>query len=212
MKRRMLAMLLTLVMMFALVSCGSDNATGTSSEAGDSNAASVSVSSTSSGDSETPDGGTSEDGSTFKIGYNYFGSASYTLLTLANHSGDTLSVLGSEYIASDDKFSLEQLVTDVENMIAAGCDGLILWLPTDTLYVTVSEMCEQAQIPFVLNDKLPMDEEIIAQISANPYFVGAFGVKNEQYGVALANYVLEQGGMTVLLPALLWAMCLIRSG
>lgn len=67
MKRRMLAMLLTLVMMFALVSCGSDNATGTSSEAGDSNAASVSVSSTSSGDSETPDGGTSRTGPLLKL-------------------------------------------------------------------------------------------------------------------------------------------------
>lgn len=194
MKKRMLALLMALVMIFALAACGDSAGDTQSSAPASSNAGN-------SGDSiNTPSGGDSSE-KTFKIGYNYFGSASYTLLTLANHSGDTLKLLGDEYIASDNEFSLEQLVTDVENMISAGCDGLVLWLPTDTLYLTVTEMCKEAQIPFVLNDKLPMDDAIIAQISENPYFVGAVGVKNAQYGVALANYVLSQG----------WEDCIISS-
>ena len=186
--KKILAMLLAAAMVVSLAACGSSSSSTDDSD----------ISADASSDSEEEE---EVVGSTFTIGYNYFGSASYTLLTLANHSGDTLEVLGDEYIASDDNFSLEQLVTDVENMIAAGVDGLILWLPTDTLYLTVTEMCEEAGIPFVLNDKLPMDEDIIAEISENPYFVGAFGVENAQYGVALAEFVLEQG----------WTTCIITS-
>jgi ribose transport system substrate-binding protein len=186
--------MVALSMMVGLAACGSSAGGGSGATTAATTAAATEAPAPA---GEAPAGASP----TFKIGYNYFGSASYTLMTLANNSGDTLKALDVEYIASDDKFSLEQLVTDVENMIAAGCDGLVLWLPTDTLYATVTEMCKEAQVPFVLNDKLPMDESLIAQISENPYFVGAFGVKNAQYGVALANYVLEQG----------WKACFITS-
>lgn len=198
MMKRLLALLMALAMMFTLVACGAGTAeeTAAPAEASTPEAAADTAEETAEepAEEESP-------AKTFKIGYNYFGSASYTLLTLANHSGDTLELLDMEYVASDNSFSLEELVTDVENMINAGCDGLVLWLPTDTLYLQVTEMCKEAEIPFVLNDKLPMDESLIEQISANPYFCGAAGVANPQYGVALANFVLDQG----------WTSCIISS-
>lgn len=187
--KKIIASLLALTMAFGLTACAVPAATGTAQAPEEPAAEAVQA--------ETAETA----GDTLKIGYNYFGSASYTLMTLANHSGDALKILGDEYVASDDKFSLEQLVTDVENMISAGCDGLVLWLPTDTLYLQVAKMCEDAKIPFVLNDKLPMDESIIEEISKNPYFVGAFGVKNPQYGYALADYAVAQG----------WKTCIITS-
>lgn len=194
MKKRTLALLMALVMMFTLVACGGSGDTPSSNEPAPSSSAPSS-------NEPAPSSSAPAEVETFKIGYNYFGSASYTLLTLANHSGDTLELLDCEYIASDNSFSLEELVTDVENMINAGCDGLVLWLPTDTLYLQVTQMCADAGIPFVLNDKLPMDQAIVDQISQNPYFCGAVGVANKQYGVALANYVVAQG----------WDSCIISS-
>ena len=48
-----------------------------------------------------------------------------------------------------DNASLDQLVTDVENMINAGVDGLVLWIPNDSLYLSVADLCENAGVPFV---------------------------------------------------------------
>ena len=193
--KKRLSITLCFVLCFSLFAACSNN----SSESNESKASATS-------ESEPVETTDSEEGEVdssgqYTIGYNYFGSASYTLLTLANHSQITIEALGDTAVSADNQFSLEQLVQDVENMIAAGVDGMVLWLPTDTLYLTVTQMCADAGIPFVLNDKLPMDDEVAEQIKDNPYFVGAFGVENAQYGEEIANYVLDQG----------WTTCIITS-
>jgi ABC-type sugar transport system substrate-binding protein len=137
----------------------------------------------------------------YTIGYNYFGSGSYTLLTLAHHSQVPIDAFGDKAKAMDDQFSVEQLVQDVENMIASGVNGLVLWLPQDTLYLKVTQMCQAAKIPFVINDKMPLDDKIASEIKKNPYFVGAFGVDNSQYGREIANYVAKKG----------WKKCIVTS-
>lgn len=66
-----------------------------------------------------------------KIGYNYFGTGGYSLAALANQSQIVLDACGVESVAADDQFSVETLVTDIENMISSGCDGIAIWLPAE---------------------------------------------------------------------------------
>lgn len=136
---------------------------------------------------------------TYKIGYNYFGSGSYALLTLANNSKLVIDAFGNEAMAMDDEFNVEKIVQDIENMISSGVDGLIIWLPAESLYLTVADMCKEAKIPFVLNDKIPSDPEIIKALHENEYFAGAIAPANAVYGEMLANYALDQG----------WTKCFI---
>ena len=139
-----------------------------------------------------------EAGDSFTVGYNFFGSGSYALLSLANNSDYCIQYMGDTPMGRDDNFQVEQIIADVENMINAGCDGLLIWLPAEDLYPTISEICEKNETPFVLNDKIPTNPDILATLEANPYYVGAIGPANAIYGEAIADYAIEQGYKTVL--------------
>lgn len=140
-------------------------------------------------------------GDTFKIGYNYFGTGAYALAALANQSQVVLDIFGDESVASDDQFSVDQIIADIENMIAAGCDGLIIWLPSDALYETAAQMCQDAGVYFVLNDKVPSSESIKEKLLSNPYFAGACAPANSAYGELIAEYALAQGWKTCITTA-----------
>ena len=139
---------------------------------------------------------------TYKIGYNYYGPGAYSITTLANNQEYVIQCFGSESQSVSDDFQVDKIVQDIENMISAGCDGLIVWLPADNLYQTVINMCEEAQIPYVFADKVPSDPDIIAQLQESEYFAGAVGPANAEYGTLIAEYALDQG----------YTSCIISTG
>lgn len=64
-------------------------------------------------------------GAGHKIGYNYFGNAG-VLVTLGNHSKYVIEAFGGTALAVDNNFTVDKIVTDLENLISAGVDGLIV--------------------------------------------------------------------------------------
>lgn len=137
----------------------------------------------------------------WKIGYNMFGSAAYALVALADNSKQAVGAFGGIPVMMDDEFSVEKIVQDVENMIASGCDGILIWLPAEALYPSVAQLCADAQVPFVLNDKVPEDPAIVAELKANPYFAGAIGPANAVYGASIAEYALSMGYKTCIIAS-----------
>ena len=129
----------------------------------------------------------------YKIGYNYFGPGSYALTTLANNTDYVVKCFGSDTQSTSDDFQVDKIVQDVENMISAGCDGLVIWLPADNLYQTVINMCNEKKVPFVFSDKVPNDPAIIEACQNSEYFAGAVGPANAEYGSLIAQYALDQG-------------------
>ena len=155
-------------------------------------------------DSETTaakDSTEKETGSDVTIGYNIFGSGPYALGMLANNTESVIKAYGQESMALDDEFSVEKIIQDVENMISSGCDGLVIWLPAESLYPTVAKMCADAQIPFVLNDKVPSNQEIIDTLQYNEYFAGCSAPNDNALGKGCAQYAIDQG----------WTSCIITS-
>lgn len=151
--------------------------------------------------SDTKDSSGGDKDSAYTIGYNYFGSGPYSLGMLAQNTEKVIKAYGNKAMSMDDEFSVEKIVQDVENMISSGCDGLVIWLPAESLYPTIAKMCADAQIPFVLNDKAPSDPEIVEVLKANEYFAGAVTPADSLYGELCAQYALEQG----------WKNCIITS-
>ncbi len=139
---------------------------------------------------------------TYKIGYNYYGVGSYALTTLANNEAYVIEAFGNEALGLSDDFQVDKIVQDIENMIASGCDGIVVWLPADNLYETVINLCEEAGVAFVLADKLPSDEAIIEKLMNCQYFAGAVGPANAEYGTLIAEYALAQG----------YTSCIISTG
>ena len=148
-------------------------------------------------DKETGDETDDTEGETFTIGINYFGNAP-VLVTLANNAAIVFEASGYETTTMDDEFTVDKIVQDIENMISSGVDGLVVWAPVDSLYPVISEMCLEAEVPFVLSDKVPIDESIKEQLFKNPYFVGGIAPENAKYGEAIADFAIDQGWKSVI--------------
>ncbi len=127
------------------------------------------------------------------IGFNYFAAGDYALDTLANNTSHVIEACGYEAMSVCDNASLDQLVTDVENMINAGVDGLVLWIPNDSLYLSVADLCENAGVPFVLSDKVPTDPAIREKLETYSTYCGAVTPDNYSYGVQMAEFALDSG-------------------
>lgn len=136
-----------------------------------------------------------------KVGYNYFGTGGYSLAVLANQSQIVLDACGDESVSADDQFSVETLIKDIENLCAAGCDGVIVWMPAEPLYAKIVDICENAGVYFVLNDKVPSSQEVKDVVTGSEYFAGACAPANAVYGEVLAEYAIDQG----------WETCIITS-
>ena len=136
---------------------------------------------------------------TFTVGYNYFGAGSYALLSLANNSDYAIAQMGDTPMGTNDNFQIEQIIADIENMCNAGCNGIIVWLPVEDLYTTVGDICAKYEVPFILNDKIPQNPDVLAALQENPFYIGAVAPANAIYGEAIADYAIEQGYTSCLI-------------
>lgn len=179
---------------FSLAACGGST-TGARAQGDKENSGNQEEASTEQAAAEQSDGAGA---SGIKIGYNYFGTGGYSLAALANQSQIVLDACKDESTSADDQFSVENIITDVENMIASGCDGIIIWLPAEPLYTVVADMCEEAGVYFVLNDKVPSDPAIKEKLLSYEHFAGAVAPANSVYGEMLAQYAIDQGYKTCI--------------
>lgn len=196
--KKIIALGIAICMVVSMTACGSGESVSTTESSADTsdsgeNESGVEETAGNESSAEIP-----VETSGIKIGYNYFGTGSYALAALANQSQIVLDVLGDESISTDDQFSVENIITDVENMIASGCNGIIIWLPAEPLYPVVANMCEEAGVYFVLNDKIPADPEIKETLMNCEYFAGAIAPANAEYGKAMAEYAISQGWTTCI--------------
>lgn len=197
MKRRFLACGLAMTIVFSMSACGSATESSVSA-ASDKNTSSTEA--TESGSEETA---SSESGdSKGVIGYNYFAEGDYALDTLANNTKHGIESCGYTAQGVCDNGSLDQLVTDVENMISSGVDGLVLWIPNDSIYSTIADVCEKAKVPWVLADKVPTDKSITEKLESDyTMFKGGVTPDNYSYGVQMGEYALDQGYKTAIILA-----------
>ncbi len=187
--RRILALLVAGTMVFALAACGSSDTEEVEADVSEEIAeADTEV-------TEEVDETSEENVGTYsyKIGYNQFTTGDFALDALGNNTATAIELLGGESQQAIDGTSIEQIVTDVENMISAGCDALVLWLPVESLYLTIADICEDAGVYWTLADKVPTDEDILNDLYEYEYFAGGIGPDNHAYGANLAEFALDQG-------------------
>ena len=192
MKRKTLALLLVLALVFGLASCDS----GENAASGDP-ASNPPTSEGVNGENSNEPGNETD---RLLIGYNQLLTGDYALDTLANNIKFAIESAGHEAMGVVAGGNVDQMITDIENMIAAGCDGLVLWLPIEAQYLTVAEMCEAAGVYWTLADKLPSDE-ILEQLKDYEYFAGGIAPDSYSYGVRLAEYAIEQGYQSAYIQA-----------
>ena len=182
---RMIAMLLALTMLLICAGCGQTGAPeGSGTPAAGGSAA-----------PETSGG----EGASYVMGYNNFGQGAYPLDLNEANTKYALECMGMEITVVNNQFTVDKLITDAQNQIAQGVDGMVFWSAADTLFQPFSELCESTQTPFVLADKYPISTDTMDMLRENPYFVGAISTDDKSAGYEMAQMALEDGYKTAVI-------------
>ncbi len=113
----------------------------------------------------------SDSGEKAKIGMIWYGNTDAmggTFYSWANHAAEVLNV---ELVWKLGSFTTADELTDCENLISAGCDG-IYFIPMDTsANLQLSTACSAAEVYWSTSNRDIIDKDILAAVEADPYFV-----------------------------------------
>ncbi|MGI6333365.1 MAG: sugar ABC transporter substrate-binding protein [Saccharofermentanales bacterium] len=128
----------------------------------------------------------------FTIGYNNLGQGVPALDLIEAEGRYVNTVLGNKFTVVNNEFQADKLQKDIQSLISSGVHGIMLfgWVPT--AIPGISDMCQQAKIPFVIFDQIPRDEEQKAYLSKNPYYVGSVGIDNTTSAANIAKIAAEK--------------------
>ena len=138
-------------------------------------------------------GDTQTTGERKKIGMLWYGNTDAmggTFYSWANHAAEVLNV---ELVWALGGLDTATQLTDCENLINAGCDG-IYFIPMDTAAnLQLGNACQQAGVYWATSNRDIIDDEVLAAVEANPYFVTR--IYDNSYDVCkdMVNQLAEQG-------------------
>lgn len=148
---------MVLIMLFALVGCGS--------------APDASTSGSASGAAAPSGSANTDDGVKHKIGMIWYGNTDAmggTFYAWANHAAELLNV---ELVWALGSFDTAAELADCENLINAGCEA-IYFIPMDTAAnLQLGNACQEAGVYWAISNRDIIDDDIRAAVEANPYFV-----------------------------------------
>lgn len=127
-----------------------------------------------------------------KIGLNNPLKGLYCLDVLENFARYSAESLDTQFVAVNDEVKNEKAVSNVENMIASGVNGIVFFGLNDAIFPVISKKCENAKVPFVLYDHLPTPKTL-AILRKNPYFAGAVGEHDYDAGFPIGQYASKIG-------------------
>ena len=135
------------------------------------------------------------------IGINNWFEGAYALDILCNNAKVVVENNGDSLQIFNDEGNAEKIITDVENMISSGVDG-ILWMGMfENNFVVGPQIPNDAGKYFAFYDKIPSNEDLKQQIIGMEYFAG--GVSNDNYaaGKTMAESALEDGCTKALIAS-----------
>ncbi len=135
------------------------------------------------------------------IGINNWFEGAYALDILCNNAKFAVEENGDQLQIFNDEGNAEKIITDVENMISSGVDG-ILWMGMfENNFVVGPQIPNEAGKYFAFYDKIPSNEDLKNQIIGMEYFAG--GVSNDNFaaGESMAQAALADGCTKALIAS-----------
>ena len=195
--KKLLAGLLVVLMLLALMAgcatqkdADTDADTGADSQTTDEDTADADADADA--DTDTEDEPADE---TYKIGFSFptknneFWTKS---LDFVNYVADELGV---EVNAQDCNNSQEEQLSDVENMIADGIQGLVLAPQDASVCASISQMCKDKDIPLMVADRWPGDDLVAGEDGDYLAFIGPNDVTA---GEAIAQALIDGGSTQIV--------------
>ncbi len=200
MKRKILAVMLAGSMAVCMTACGG----GSSSEAAGSSAAGK-TEETSSKPAETSESAVSSsaeasgsmvgsqpagnDGEKFLIGYSYPGSDNeFWGVNTVECINQAAEACGFSVLIDDCNYDQAEQISDVDSMISAGIDALVLGPQDASVCAGITAACKNANIPVVIIDRWPGDD-----LKAGDDYICFIGPDDEQAGYDIAMSLINAG-------------------
>lgn len=141
------------------------------------------------------------EGKSYTLGYNNFGQGAYPLDLNEYEATYAVEAMGCQNQVVNNQFTISNLITDAQNQISFGVDGLLFCGFSDAIFPSIDELCRDTQTPFVLTGLFPTQEEVQDEVAENPYFAGGVVLAEYSTGVSIAEAALEDGHQTAIIVA-----------
>jgi len=105
----------------------------------------------------------------------------------------TAGVLGAEVEIAVDGFKPDNQVSNIENLIARGCDAVMICNCTDAVVPKIVKLADEAKVPLALYFRKINDPEIKAYAESSPYFIGNVHEDEVAVGYNLGKALAEKG-------------------
>ena len=111
----------------------------------------------------------------------------------------TAGVLGSEIEVIVDGFKPENQVSNIENLIARGCDAVMICNCTDAVVPKIVKLCEESNVPVALYFRKINDPEIREYAESTSCFIGNCHEDEVAVGYNLGKAMVEKGSKNAVL-------------
>ncbi len=182
--KKLIALLLALIFVFALVGCGGNADDGdATSPSGDTNT-----------DTPTsPDGEQTGDPEPFTIAYVDSIPQNSTMQSMYNSAEAVVTAAGGEMVIMDCGSDADETIAAIEAAINSGVDGLMFTPSADSMLPTVMRLCEDAGVYFAISFRNINDEEVKAMVEASPYYAGNTYESEYDAGYYVGSLLAEKG-------------------
>ncbi|MCC8150369.1 MAG: substrate-binding domain-containing protein [Lachnospiraceae bacterium] len=110
------------------------------------------------------------------------------------HCGDVfLGYLGMEQTVENNEAVMDQVVSDIQSLIASGPDGLLLMNVFQEMFASCTEALDAGDVPYVWIDDIMTDEDVLASIVEDPLFAGWILPDSYQMGYEMGTLAGESG-------------------
>ncbi len=184
-----MAMILCLFTLAGCAGSGGNNG-GSSQNSGEETAAASDANTETVTDAESKP---ADSGEKVKIGMIWYGNTDAmggTFYSWANHAAEVLNV---ELVWKLGSYTTADELTDCENLISAGCQG-VYFVPMDTAAnLQLGNACKDAGVYWATSNRQIADESVLTACEANPYFVAR--VYDNSYDVCkeMVKVLADQG-------------------
>lgn len=186
MKKRILTFVLGAAMIVSLLAgCGKDGGSQTAEGGADVNEAAQETEEVSQADT-----GAEEE---HKIGVIFYGKdddLGQCVYTEVNHAAEVIGA-NVEWALGD--FDTESQLTSVENLISAGCEGIMFMPIEDASAQKVGQACEESGVYFAICFRDILDSDIKAYVESCKYYVGSCWEDDKGAAEELVQVMSENG-------------------
>ena len=174
--KKILAIILALVMVLALAACGG----GAAPAATDAPA------------TQAPSAG-GEKKFDYTIGINTWGSGVPVLDMFGNAKQFTLESVGCKVNRMSDDFTADKELQNVQNLCAAGVDGMVINAAAVSTVPQIAKECENAKIPFAFDVFVGENPDLEKLADSNEYYCGAIDLDMVYDGQVIGQMAYDAG-------------------